>query len=34
VVSRPENASTAIGTTAEHDADQEKLAETALTSKA
>jgi 2-oxoglutarate dehydrogenase E1 component len=31
VVSRPENASTAIGTHAEHNADQERLAETALT---
>lgn len=31
VVSRPENASTAIGTSAEHDADQERLAEAALT---
>lgn len=31
VASRPENASTAIGTNAEHDADQKRLAETALT---
>ena len=29
-ISRPENASTAIGTTAEHDADQERLCRTAL----